>query len=80
MGKSSIKEVAWQEHRERRVQLNIPKIVMGGFIGYNHKRLRSYPHKHERKIRKSLEINNLEPKAEYSKSIEVLNGDRGNYS
>ena len=26
------------------------------------------------------QINNLEPKAEYSKSIEVLNRDRGNYS
>ena len=33
---------------------------------------------HERKIRKSLEINNLETKAEYDKSIKVLNRDRGN--
>ena len=33
---------------------------------------------HERKIRESLEINNLETKAEYNKSIKVLNRDRGN--
>ena len=33
---------------------------------------------HERKIRESLEINNLETKAEYDKSIKVLNRDRGN--
>ena len=33
---------------------------------------------HERKIRKSLEINNLKTKAEYSKSIKVLNRDRSN--
>ena len=33
--------------------------------------LAKLPHKHERKIRKSLEIKNLEPKAEYSKSIKV---------
>ena len=32
----------------------------------------------ERKIRVSLEINNLETKAEYDKSIKVLNRDRGN--
>ena len=33
---------------------------------------------HERKIRESLEINNLEAKAEYDKSNKVLNRDRGN--
>ena len=33
---------------------------------------------HERKIRESLEINNLETKAEYDISIKVLNRDRGN--
>ena len=33
---------------------------------------------HERKIRESLETNNLETKAEYDKSIKVLNRDRGN--
>ena len=34
--------------------------------------------KHERKIRESLEINNLEAKAEYEKSMKVLNRDQGN--
>ena len=33
---------------------------------------------HERKIRESLEINNLETKSEYDESIKVLNIDRGN--
>ena len=33
---------------------------------------------HERKIRESLEINNIETKAEYHKSIKVLNRDQGN--
>ena len=33
---------------------------------------------HKRKIRVSLEINNLETKVEYDKSIKVLNRDRGN--
>ena len=32
---------------------------------------------HERKIRESLEINNLDTKTEYDKSIKVLNRDRG---
>ena len=36
----------------------------------------SYIHEHE--IRESLEINNLETKAEYDKSIKVVNRDRGN--
>ena len=33
---------------------------------------------HERTIRESLEINNLETKAEYDKPIKVLNRDRCN--
>ena len=33
---------------------------------------------HERKIRESLEISNLQTKAEYDKSIKMLNRDRGN--
>ena len=33
---------------------------------------------HERKVRESLETNNFETKAEYDKSIKVLNRDRGN--
>ena len=33
---------------------------------------------HERKIRELIEINNLETKGEYCKSIKVLNRDRGN--
>ena len=33
---------------------------------------------HERKIRESLEINNLETNAKYDKSIKVLKRDRGN--
>ena len=33
---------------------------------------------YERKIRESLEMNNLETKPEYNKSIKVLNRDRGN--
>ena len=33
---------------------------------------------HERIIKESLEINNLETKAEYDKSIKMLNRDRGN--
>ena len=33
---------------------------------------------HERKIRESLETSNLQTKAEYDKSIKMLNRDRGN--
>ena len=33
---------------------------------------------HEGKIRESLEINNIETKAEYNKSIKLLNRDQGN--
>ena len=33
---------------------------------------------HKRKIRESLQINNLETKTEYDRSIKVLNRDQGN--
>ena len=33
---------------------------------------------HERETREAQEINNLETKAEYDKSIKVVNRDRGN--
>ena len=72
------KKIAWQENGKRRVQLNIPKIVMGGLIGCTQKHLQNCFNIHERKIRELLEINNLETKAEYDKSIKVLNSDRGN--
>ena len=42
------------------------------------KMLAKLPNIHKRKIRESLEINNLETKAEYNKSIKVLNRDQGN--
>ena len=48
---------------------------MYGLIGYTHKRLQKLANIKERKIK---EINNLEIKAEYGKSIKVLNRDRGN--
>ena len=60
------------------LQLNIPKIVMGGLIGCTQKHLQNCFNIHERKIRELLEINNLETIAEYDKSIKVLNRDRGN--
>ena len=42
------------------------------------KTLAKLPNIRKRKIRESLEINNLERKAEYDKSIKVLNRDRSN--
>ena len=42
------------------------------------KTLAKLPIIHKRKIRKSLEINKLETKAEYDDSIKVLNRDRCN--
>ena len=33
---------------------------------------------HERRIEESLQVNNLETKVEYGKTIKVLNRDRGN--
>ena len=51
---------------------------MYDLIGYTHKRLQKLANIKERKIRESLEINKLETKAKYRKSIKVLNRDRGN--
>ena len=42
------------------------------------KTLAKLPNIHERKIKKSLGINNLETKAKYDRSIKTLNRDRGN--
>ena len=50
----------------------------GWFNWLHPKTLGKFSNIHERKIRESLEINNLERKAEYDKSIRVLNRDRGN--
>ena len=50
----------------------------GRFNWLHPKTLAKLSNIHERKIRESLEINNLETKAEYSKSIKVLGRDRGN--
>ena len=50
----------------------------GQFNWLHPKTLAKLSNIHERKIRKSLEINNLETKAEYNKSIKVLNRDRSN--
>ena len=69
------KKITWQKKGKRRVQLNIPKVIMGGLIGTM---LAKLSNMHERKIRESLQINNLETKAEYDKSIKVLNSDQIN--
>ena len=37
------KKIAWQENGKRRVQLNIPKNVMGGLIGCTQKHLQNCP-------------------------------------
>ena len=50
----------------------------GWFNWLQRKTLAKLPNIHELKIRESLEINNLETKAEYDKSIKVLNSVRGN--
>ena len=50
----------------------------GRFNWLHPKALAKLSNIHGRKIRESLEINNLETKAEYDKSIKVLNRDRGN--
>ena len=50
----------------------------GRFNWLHLKTLTKFPNIHERKLRESLEINNLETKAEYDKTIRVLNRDRGN--
>ena len=50
-----------------------------GWFNWLHlKTLAKLSNMHERKTREPLEINNLETKAEYDKSIKVLNRDRGN--
>ena len=72
------KKIAWMENGDRWVQLNIPKIIMGGLIGCTQKTLAKLSNIHKRKIRELLEINNLETKAEYDKTIKVLNKDQGN--
>ena len=48
---------------------------MGGLIGCTQKRLQNCTTYTNEKIRESLEINNLETKEEYDKSIKVLNKD-----
>ena len=50
----------------------------GRFNWLHSKTLAKLSNINERKIRESLEINNLETKVEYNKSIKVLNRDRGN--
>ena len=54
------------------------KYCHGRFNWLHPKMLTKLSNIHERKIMESLEINNLETKAEYDKSIKVLNRDRGN--
>ena len=54
------------------------KYCHGRFNWLHPKTLAKLSNIHERKIRESLEINNLKTKAEYHKSIKVLNRDRGN--
>ena len=68
-----MKKIVWQENGKRPAQLKIPKIVM-----LHPKTIAKLSDIHERKIRESLEISNLETKAEYDKSIKMLNRDRGN--
>ena len=53
-----------------------PKDCHGRFNWLHPKTLGKLPNIHKRKIRESLEINNLETKPEYNKSIKVLNRDR----
>ena len=50
----------------------------GQFNWLHPKTLAKLSNIHERKIRDSLQINNLETKAEYDKFIKVLSRDRGN--
>ena len=54
------------------------KYCHGRFNWLHPKTLAKLSNIHERKIRDSLEINNLETKVEYGKSIKVLNRDRSN--
>ena len=57
------------------MQLNIPKIVMGGLVGCTQKHMLNIQ---ERKIKESLEISNLETRAEYNKTKKMLKRDQGN--
>ena len=50
----------------------------GWFNWLHTKTLAKLSNIHKRKIRESLEINNLKTKVEYVKSIKVLNRDQGN--
>ena len=50
----------------------------GRFNWLHPKTLAKLSNIHERKIRESSEINNLETNSEYDESIKVLNRDRGN--
>ena len=69
----NMKKIVWQENGKRPAQLKIPKIAM-----HHPKTIAKLSNIHERKVRESLEISNLETKAAYEKSIKVLNRDRGN--
>ena len=60
------KKIVSQENGKRRAQLKIPKIVM-----HHPKTIAKLSDIHKRKIRESLEISNLQTKAEYEKSISV---------
>ena len=55
------------------MQLNLPAIIMTA-----PKTLAKLHKIRERKIKECLEISKLEAKAEYDKSIKVLNSDPGN--
>ena len=54
------------------------KDCYGQFNWLHPKTLAKLPNIHGRKIKGSLEINNLKTKTEHDKSIKVLNRDRGN--
>ena len=60
------KKITWQKKGKRRVQLNIPKVIMGGLIS---EMLAKLSNMHERKIGESLEINNLETKRQIHQSV-----------
>ena len=53
------KKIAWQENGKRQVQLNIPKIVMGGLIGTTQK--------HERKNKRIVRSKQLRDKSRIQK-------------
>ena len=54
------------------------KDCQGWYNWLYQKTLAKLPNMHKCKIRESLKIGNLETRAEYDKSIKVLNRDRGN--